>query len=84
MGLPAVVGDSGGAPETVQDGVTGRVVDPRDPVQVSAAVLEMLDADDEVGVRGREQVIRSWTWTTASATLARLIGDVPSGNPETH
>ena len=30
-GLPVVVGISGGTPETVQDGRTGYLVDPRDP-----------------------------------------------------
>ena len=30
-GLPVVAGTSGGAPEAVQDGVTGHVVDPRSP-----------------------------------------------------
>ena len=37
-GLPVVVGDSGGAPETVRDGVTGHVVDGRDVGALATAV----------------------------------------------
>ncbi|MFC9300263.1 glycosyltransferase [Streptomyces albidoflavus] len=40
-GLPAVVGDSGGAPDTVLDGRSGAVVDGRDVDAVAAAVVRM-------------------------------------------
>ena len=51
-GLPVVAGDSGGAPETVLDGVTGNVVDGRD-----------LRAHREVGrrpARGPDSWRRRW------------------------
>ena len=41
-GLPVVVGRSGGAPETVQDGRTGVVVAPDDPPAVADAVRTLL------------------------------------------
>jgi phosphatidylinositol alpha-1,6-mannosyltransferase len=43
-GLPVVAGDSGGAPETVQPGVTGLVVDGRGSAQVAEAVAGLLVA----------------------------------------
>lgn len=58
-GLPVVVGDSGGAPETVLDGVTGSVVDPADPVQLASALVRWL-ADPQAarvaGLAGRGHV----------------------------
>jgi phosphatidylinositol alpha-1,6-mannosyltransferase len=58
-GLPVVVGDSGGAPDTVVDGVTGSVVDPADPVQLASAIVRWLSdpaAARGAGVAGRRHV----------------------------
>lgn len=75
-GLPVVVGRSGGAPETVRDGVTGRVVDPRSPEQVADTIIGLLDdpvAAREMGERGRGWVSRRFSWTQAVATLHELL-----------
>jgi phosphatidylinositol alpha-1,6-mannosyltransferase len=43
-GVPQIAGDSGGAAEAVEDGVTGLVVDrPSDPTAVAAALARLLD-----------------------------------------
>lgn len=42
QGVPAVVTDVGGLPELVRDGVEGRVVPPRDPSALRAAMEDML------------------------------------------
>jgi phosphatidylinositol alpha-1,6-mannosyltransferase len=58
-GLPVVVGDSGGAPDTVVDGVSGSVVDPADPVQLASALVHWLtdpDAARVAGLAGRRHV----------------------------
>jgi phosphatidylinositol alpha-1,6-mannosyltransferase len=58
-GLPVVVGDSGGAPETVVDGVTGTVVDATDPVQLASALVRWLtdpQAARVAGLAGRSHV----------------------------
>jgi phosphatidylinositol alpha-1,6-mannosyltransferase len=55
-GLPVVVGRSGGAPETVVDGVTGQLVDPCDAPAVARAIGALLANPDrarEMGLRGR-------------------------------
>ncbi|MFE2409338.1 glycosyltransferase family 4 protein [Kitasatospora sp. NPDC059408] len=80
-GLPVVVGDSGGAPDTVLDGVTGRVVDGRSPAAVAAALAETLTSPQERERRGaasREWVARHWTWEGSAQRLSRLLDpDLP-------
>lgn len=58
-GLPVVVGDSGGAPETVVAGVTGTVVDSADPTALADAVIRWLSDPDSArtaGLAGRRHV----------------------------
>jgi phosphatidylinositol alpha-1,6-mannosyltransferase len=75
-GLPVVVGRSGGAPETVVDGDTGYVVDPDSPGEVAAAIIALLDdpvAAAAMGRRGRDRMIRDYSWESAVATLRALL-----------
>ena len=51
-GLPVIAGRSGGAPETVDDGRTGLVVDGRDAAQVVDAAIAFLAARATGGARG--------------------------------
>lgn len=75
-GLPVVAGTSGGAPETVREGVTGHVVEPRSPEAVAAALVGLLDDPDRaraMGAAGRAWVEQRWSWTTIAATFADLL-----------
>jgi phosphatidylinositol alpha-1,6-mannosyltransferase len=75
-GLPVVAGTSGGAPETVQEGVTGHVVDPRSPEQVAATISDLLAAPDRaraMGAAGRSWVEQRWSWTTIAETFDRIL-----------
>jgi phosphatidylinositol alpha-1,6-mannosyltransferase len=70
--LPVVVGDSGGAPETVDPGRTGLVVDGRSPADVSQALVTLLRDPARAGAMGRagrERVLSGWTWAQAEETL---------------
>jgi phosphatidylinositol alpha-1,6-mannosyltransferase len=82
-GRPVVAGTSGGAPETVQEGVTGHVVaDPRSPDGVAATVSALLDDPDRaraMGAAGRAWVEQRWSWSTIAATFAELLDG--SGTP---
>lgn len=64
-GRASVAGDSGGAAEAVEDGVTGVVVDGRSPEPVARAVARLL-ADPatarQMGAAGRRRVEESFTW----------------------
>jgi len=81
-GVPVVAGDSGGAPETVRDGETGRVVDGRDAGRIAEAVGGLL-ADPglaaAMGAAGRRWVSRDWNWDTHTARLAELARVRPAG-----
>ncbi|MGZ3147583.1 glycosyltransferase family 4 protein [Lentzea chajnantorensis] len=76
-GLPVVAGRSGGAPETVRDGITGNVVDGRDVDDVATKVAALL-ADPamatEMGRAGRDWVSTHWQWDQLAHRLQQLIG----------
>ncbi len=75
-GLPVVVGSSGGAPETVVDGQTGYVVDPRSAAEVADRICALLANPEEakaMGERGRTWVTRTFSWDAAAATLTDLL-----------
>ncbi len=76
-GLPVIAGRSGGAPETVRDGVTGNVVDGRDVEDVAKKVAALL-ADPamaaEMGRAGRRWVSDHWRWDRFAHRLENLIG----------
>ncbi|MFJ7497513.1 glycosyltransferase family 4 protein [Streptomyces sp. NPDC097727] len=78
-GLPVVVGDSGGAPDTVLDGRTGRVVDGTDTAAIAGALTRiLLDADQaaEMSAAGRKWAQESWSWDASARHLTQLL------NPE--
>lgn len=75
-GLPVIVGDSGGAPETVQPGVTGEIVDGRDTAAVAAACAALLTdrvRARRLGTAGQRWVAERWTWAASGERLARLL-----------
>ncbi|WKV71360.1 glycosyltransferase family 4 protein [Streptomyces sp. PCS3-D2] len=75
-GLPVVVGDSGGAPDTVLDGHTGRVVDGTDSKVVAAALTQLLldpGRAAQMGAAGRRWVQESWSWDESARHLMRLL-----------
>jgi glycosyltransferase involved in cell wall biosynthesis len=75
-GRPVVAGTSGGAPETVREGVTGHVVDPRSPVAVADTIADLL-ADPArarvMGAAARAWVEERWSWTRIADTFAGLL-----------
>jgi phosphatidyl-myo-inositol dimannoside synthase len=75
-GLPVVAGKSGGSPDALIDGETGRLVDGRDVAEVAAAVSGLL-ADPvrarAMGERGRAWVDEQWTWDRTVADLRAML-----------
>ena len=75
-GLPVVAGRSGGAPETVQEGRTGHVVDGRDPPALVEALVGLL-ADPAraaaMGAAGRAWMRAEWGWSARAARLSALL-----------
>ena len=71
-GVPAVTTDVGGARDVVEDGVTGRVLDPEDVSGMADAIAEILDDPDlasRFAAAGR-------THSLSRFTLARLVRDI--------
>ncbi|MEU8706762.1 glycosyltransferase family 4 protein [Streptomyces sp. NPDC048565] len=76
-GLPVVAGDSGGAPDAVRDGETGRVVDGRDVPAIASLLVGLLRdgaSAAAMGERGREWVRARWGWDGTYDRLAALLG----------
>ena len=72
-GRPVVVGDSGGARETLLDGETGFLVDGADVAEVADAVAMLLDDPAlaaSMGKAGRAWVEREHTWERSAQQLA--------------
>lgn len=85
VGLPVVAGDSGGAPETVLDGVSGLVVNGRDDAQVTDAIIQLLMDPERraaMGQAGREFMEASWTWPHLVERLVAAIDARPTPEPE--
>jgi phosphatidylinositol alpha-1,6-mannosyltransferase len=66
-----IAGDGGGAPEAVQDGVTGYVVDGRDTGAVAAALIRLIKDGplrERMGAAGRQ-------WVAEQFTFERFVKD---------
>jgi phosphatidylinositol alpha-1,6-mannosyltransferase len=82
-GKPVVVGDSGGARESLVDGETGILVDGTRVDAVAEAVGDLL-ADPEraraMGTAGRDRVLRAHTWPAIAGRLAAWLGEAAIGS----
>ncbi|MGW4122619.1 glycosyltransferase family 4 protein [Nocardia sp. NPDC004711] len=75
-GVPVVAGNSGGAPETVREGETGRVVNGRSAEELTDAIVDILsdrDAAARMGAAGRAWVQQQWRWDLMGARLQQLL-----------
>src|SRR5215469_18159364 len=64
-GLPAISGDSGGAPDAVLEGQTGYVVDGRDRRMLTERLIQLLQDSalrTAMGEAGRQWVESDWRW----------------------
>ena len=64
LGKPVVAARAGGIPETVQDGVTGLLVPPRDPEALAEAIRYLLDRpalQAQFGEAGRQRVEQAFS-----------------------
>jgi phosphatidyl-myo-inositol dimannoside synthase len=78
-GVPAIAGRSGGAPEAVRDGVSGSVVDGRDPEQLFAALDRWLSdpaGRRRAGEAGGGWARERWSWPAIADRFATLLADV--------
>jgi glycosyltransferase involved in cell wall biosynthesis len=76
---PVVVANVGGLPEVVEDGVSGFVVEPRNPEQTANAI-EKLIFDEElrvkIGNNGRNRVAKLYNWNDNVNQMLDIYKDV--------
>jgi len=75
VGLPVVATTAGGIPEMITDGVHGRLVPPRDPAALAAALVEMLEHPErarQMGEAGRARVMAEFT---ADRMVEKTLGE---------
>jgi phosphatidylinositol alpha-1,6-mannosyltransferase len=83
VGLPVVVGRSGGTPDAVVDGVTGHLVAGTSATEVAAAISGLLSDPKQaarMGAAGREWVTREWSWDRLGAQLRVAIQQLHEGS----
>jgi phosphatidylinositol alpha-1,6-mannosyltransferase len=76
-GLPVLVGDSGGAPETVLPGESGFIV--HGPDDIAEALELLLDSPQRrsaMGGVGRERVVNEFTWPKVAHRFIRGFEDI--------
>jgi glycosyltransferase involved in cell wall biosynthesis len=76
MGCPVVATAIDGVTEVIQDGVTGRLVPPRDPTALAGAIREMLRdpaGARTMGMRGRRLVEERFTADRMMAQMMAMI-----------
>jgi phosphatidylinositol alpha-1,6-mannosyltransferase len=78
-GLPVVAARAGGAPNVVQDGVTGILVAPEDEKQIASAVSGLLLMPEErrkLGTAGRDLVERHYLFPHFAARWHRWLAQI--------
>jgi phosphatidylinositol alpha-1,6-mannosyltransferase len=75
-GLPVIAGASGGAPDAVDPGKSGVVVNGVDDVAIAKAVISFLndpEASKTMGGYGRKWVVEKWRWEIWSEAFEQLL-----------
>jgi D-inositol-3-phosphate glycosyltransferase len=79
-GTPVVAAAVGGLLTLVDDGVTGFLIDNRDPQEFAFAIRGILDSPEvaESMSSAAATLASRYTWSTTAARLRRLYGDLTS------
>jgi D-inositol-3-phosphate glycosyltransferase len=82
-GAPVVAAAVGGLRSIVDDGVTGFLVEDRDPLDWATPVALLLDDPDLALEMGASAAARSgrWSWNMTAARLRRMFGDLVERTP---
>jgi D-inositol-3-phosphate glycosyltransferase len=82
-GTPVVAAAVGGLPSLVDDGVTGFLVDGRDPLDFAGPVASLLDDRELAEKIGASAQVRSrrYAWSMTAARLRRLYADLLAREP---
>ncbi len=75
-GKPVIGGAHGGAPEIIQDGVTGYVVPHGDPIQLATSIETLLSDPAlarEMGARGRQRAENEFRFNVFAKSLKKIL-----------
>jgi len=78
-GKPVIGGAHGGAPEVIQDGVTGYVVQHGDPVQLATSIDTLLSNPElarQMGARGRERVQNEFRFNVFAKAFKKILREL--------
>ena len=76
---PVIGCRAGGIPEVIDEGLTGRLVDPSAPQQLAAAIVSMLKSPKqlrEFGLAGRQQIAQRYNYLTMARNFERVYREV--------
>ena len=82
-GVPVVVSDAGGLPETVDAGHSGLVFANRNAGQLAEAVLSILRNEERrraMGIVAREWVMRTFSWDTIASQLEQTYTEAATAS----
>jgi glycosyltransferase involved in cell wall biosynthesis len=74
-GLPCVASDRCAMPEIVNDGTTGRIVDPTDSDALASALVGLADPEvaRRLGEAGRQRLLEYFTWDSVAGRILAEI-----------
>jgi glycosyltransferase involved in cell wall biosynthesis len=77
MGLPAIVTNTSGAQEIVDDGATGIVCDPEIEA-LEKAITRLLDAQlrDKMSHEARRRIKEVFTWDVAASKFVTILNNL--------
>jgi len=78
-GKPVIGGAHGGAPEVIQDGVTGYLVPHGDTLQLATSIGALLASPElarQMGARGRERVEKEFRFNVFAKALKKILREL--------
>ena len=78
-GLPVIVSNTGGLPETVVDTKTGFLVEPANPRAIAERLQLIYETEDyclELGKAGRNYTFRKYSWNNTAPKMIEIYKSV--------
>jgi glycosyltransferase involved in cell wall biosynthesis len=72
-GKPVIATKVGGLPDVVDDGISGRLVQPEDPYALAEVIREFLHASPAVMQEGVKRAAESMTWESLSKRILDCV-----------
>jgi glycosyltransferase involved in cell wall biosynthesis len=77
LGKPVIATDGGGTKELIIDGVTGFLVEQKNPIILANKIKYLLENEKfsaDMGIRGRERIIKEFSMTKMTESFISLYG----------